>query len=94
MSSAVSARERRHSEIVKSIDHPLADIAAVPERVRLGPRQRQIAELAALGQTNDEIARALAISVNTVKARLKEVFERLDVRNRTELALEMRLLEP
>jgi DNA-binding NarL/FixJ family response regulator len=33
-----------------------------------------------------EIAEALAISINTVKARLKESFERLGVDNRTELA--------
>jgi len=64
-----------HSERMRSVDEE-----------RLTPRQQQIAELAALGQTNEEIAETLAISVNTVKSRLKEVFERLDVRNRTELA--------
>lgn len=51
----------------------------------LAPRQRQVAELAARGHTNDEIATALAISINTVKGRLKEVYERLGVRNRAEL---------
>ena len=56
----------------------------------LTPRQTEIAELAALGQTNSEIAAALGISVNTVKARLKEVFERLGVCNRTELANALR----
>ena len=55
-------------------------------RVRLTPRQLSIARLAARGETNAEIAAHLGISVNTVKARLKEVFERLDVCNRTELA--------
>jgi DNA-binding CsgD family transcriptional regulator len=55
----------------------------------LTPRQLEIAELAALGQTNAEIAAALGISINTVKARLKEVFERLGVCNRTELAHEL-----
>jgi len=49
-------------------------------------RQTEIAQLAALGQSNAEIAVTLAISINTVKARLKEVFERLGVCNRTELA--------
>lgn len=61
-------------------------IAAVPGGVSLTPRQTEIAQLAALGQTNAEIAATLGISVNTVKARLKEVFERLAVSNRTELA--------
>jgi DNA-binding NarL/FixJ family response regulator len=52
----------------------------------LGRRQREIAELAARGYRNKEIATQLGISINTVKARLKEVFEVLWVRNRTELA--------
>lgn len=61
-------------------------IAAVPGNDSLTPRQNEIAQLAALGQTNAEIAASLGISINTVKARLKEVFERLAVSNRTELA--------
>ena len=72
-------------------------IGAVPKAIgndQLGPRQRQIAELAARGLTNDEIAADLGISVNTVKGRLKEVFEILEVRNRTELVHVLRLLAP
>jgi DNA-binding CsgD family transcriptional regulator len=52
----------------------------------LTPRQLQIAQFAASGRTNAQIATVLGISVNTVKARLKEVFDRLRVNNRTELA--------
>lgn len=72
-------------------------IAAVPRQragERLGPRQHQIAELAARGLTNDEVAAELKISVNTVKTRLKEVFEALDVRNRTELVHVLRRHAP
>lgn len=69
-------------------------ISAVPALDELGPRQHRIAELAARGRTNAEIAVALAISINTVKSRLKEVFERLGVNNRTELANVMRRLAP
>ncbi|HTR50262.1 MAG TPA: helix-turn-helix transcriptional regulator [Kofleriaceae bacterium] len=64
-------------------------VGAVPRRRpggALGPRQLQVARLAARGQSNAAIGKELAISINTVKARLKEVFERLGVRNRTELA--------
>jgi DNA-binding CsgD family transcriptional regulator len=60
----------------------------------LTPRQTEIAELAAVGHTNAEIAASLGISVNTVKARLKEVFERLGVCNRTELANALRQTAP
>lgn len=62
---------------------------AVDDQWRLAaltPRQREIARLAASGCTNAHIADRLAISVNTVKLRLKQVFERLGVNNRTELA--------
>ncbi len=55
-------------------------------RGELGPRQRECAKLAVRGLTNREIGELLGISINTVKARLKEVFHRLDVTNRTELA--------
>lgn len=56
------------------------------EATRLTPRQYDVAALAASGCTNAEIAQELAISINTVKVRLKQVFERLGVDNRTELA--------
>jgi DNA-binding CsgD family transcriptional regulator len=72
-------------------------IGAVPKRSthdRLGPRQRQVADLAARGFTNEEIGDELGISVNTVKSRLKEVFDVLEVRNRTELVHVLRLLAP
>ncbi len=56
------------------------------ENPTLTPRQLEIAQLAARGHTNGDIAEMLAISINTVKVRLKQVFERLHVANRTELA--------
>ena len=68
-------------------------IGALPSAAgedRLAPRQRLIADRAALGMTNDEIAADLRISVNTVKAHLKQVFEILGVRNRTELVHALR----
>jgi DNA-binding CsgD family transcriptional regulator len=52
----------------------------------LSPRQHAIADLASRGFSNGEVASALAISANTVKKQLKEVYRRLDVANRTELA--------
>ncbi|HEX5060983.1 MAG TPA: LuxR C-terminal-related transcriptional regulator [Kofleriaceae bacterium] len=54
---------------------------------RLTDRQNEAARLAARGYTNGEIAEELALSANTVKKHLKEVFERLGVSSRTELAV-------
>lgn len=65
-------------------------ITAPPEAdpfSRLTPRQVGVALLAARGSTNGEIAGALELSENTVKKHLKDVFERMSISNRTELAV-------
>jgi DNA-binding CsgD family transcriptional regulator len=56
----------------------------------LTPRQYEAAALVERGATNAEIASALGISMNTVKKLLKDVFLRLDVQSRTELAMTLR----
>lgn len=60
----------------------------------LPTRRYRIAQLAAEGLTNAEIAQTLDISINTVKSRLKQVFAQLCVDNRTELATVLRRLAP
>jgi DNA-binding NarL/FixJ family response regulator len=45
-----------------------------------------VAELAAGGATNKEIAGALFLSVKTVEANLSRVYRKLELRSRTELA--------
>jgi DNA-binding CsgD family transcriptional regulator len=69
-------------------------ISTLPDARPLAPRQREVAALAADGRTNPEIADALGISINTVKLRLKQAFDRLGVDNRTELANVLRRLAP
>jgi DNA-binding NarL/FixJ family response regulator len=56
----------------------------------LSEMERRIAQLAAQGRTNREIAAAAVVSVKTVEANLTKVYRKLGVRSRTELA---RLLE-
>lgn len=55
--------------------------------VRLTRREREIAEQVKCGRNNREIAAALHISEQTVKNQLCAIYEKLGVRNRTELAL-------
>lgn len=57
-----------------------------PILAKLTPRQRDVAQLAARGQTNAEIGEALQLSENTVKKHLKDIFDLLEIGNRTELA--------
>jgi len=52
----------------------------------LTPRQREVAEYAVAGATVREIAESLATSPETVRQHLKEVYRRLGVASRLELA--------
>lgn len=54
---------------------------------RLTEREREVALEAAKGLSNKQIARDLNITERTVKAHLKHVFERLQVKDRLQLAL-------
>ena len=53
----------------------------------LTEREREVAQLAAVGDSNLSIALALGITERTVKAHLKAVFEKLDLSDRLQLAL-------
>lgn len=53
----------------------------------LTERERTIARFAAQGLRNKEIARELGITVGTVKVNLHRIYEKLEVTNRTELAV-------
>ena len=48
--------------------------------------EQRVAELAARGDTNKEIAARLYMGVSTVEAHLSRVYRKLGVRSRTELA--------
>jgi len=50
----------------------------------LTPRECQILQRLASGQSNKELARELHISPNTVKTHIARVYEKLEVRNRVE----------
>jgi DNA-binding CsgD family transcriptional regulator len=51
----------------------------------LTPRERQVADLAAAGQSNGQIAAGLVVSRGTVEAHLRSVFRKLDIASRHEL---------
>ena len=50
----------------------------------LTPRECEILELLASGQSNKEIARQLQISPNTTKTHIASVFQKLEVQRRTQ----------
>jgi len=71
-----------HVAALERLGNSVVDVG----RVALTPRQRQIAELAARGRTNREIANELSISEHTVEHHLSDVFARMNVKSRVQLA--------
>jgi DNA-binding NarL/FixJ family response regulator len=57
-----------------------------PPSGELTPAERRVAELAADGLANKEIAQALFVSVKTVEGHLSHVYVKLGVRSRAQLA--------
>jgi DNA-binding NarL/FixJ family response regulator len=53
----------------------------------LTTKEKQVADWVAKGLTNKEVAKELEITDRTVKAHLASIFEKLDVRDRIQLAL-------
>jgi DNA-binding NarL/FixJ family response regulator len=54
---------------------------------KLSPRERDVLEAIARGRTNAEIATELLMSVATVKAHITHILTKLDLTNRTQIAL-------
>jgi DNA-binding NarL/FixJ family response regulator len=52
----------------------------------LSPREREVAELAATGRTNKEIAKELFVSAKTVEKHLIAAMRKLQLRSRFELS--------
>jgi DNA-binding CsgD family transcriptional regulator len=70
---------------LRAAGEPVPDRVPDPDR-RLTAQQERIARLVAEGATNREIAERLFLSPRTVDHHLRNVFVRLGVRSRTELA--------
>ena len=68
----------------------LAAMSRVEGDATLTSRERDIVRMIGTGKRNREIAAALNMSEGTVKAHLRNIFEKLEVSNRAELALRAR----
>lgn len=71
-------------EIADQLDHL---VGSAQRRPSLSPRERQLIKQVRAGLKNRDIASELGITEGTVKFYLHALYERLAVRNRTELAM-------
>jgi DNA-binding NarL/FixJ family response regulator len=81
-----AAYDVRRLERERSVTPAHAADETAGETVELSARELEIATLAARGQSNLEIARALSISYKTVEKHLGSVYQKLGVNSRTQLA--------
>jgi len=58
--------------------------------LQLTRREREIADRAALGMTNGDIANELFISTETVKRHMHNIFAKIGVKNRVQLVRRLR----
>jgi DNA-binding NarL/FixJ family response regulator len=61
------------------------DADGVPEP--LTKREREILQLVVEGLTNDEIAKRLFLSINTIKHRLSDIYGKMHIKGRTQAAV-------
>jgi two-component system, NarL family, nitrate/nitrite response regulator NarL len=85
--SAISSRGGR-KEVLRTYD--AAAQSADAAGVLLSPRERDVASMIAIGEQNKSISSRLSISEKTVKAHLTNIFKKLGVSTRTQLALFVR----
>jgi two-component system, NarL family, nitrate/nitrite response regulator NarL len=79
------------ARMLKSIHRRPVAPKAEPAMFTLTPREEDILECVAIGQTNKEIAIKLNISEKTVKHYMTTIMHKLHVRNRVEAAVKARL---
>jgi DNA-binding CsgD family transcriptional regulator len=71
---------------------PFEPNTAAQRSLGLTPRELTVLELAAAGQSNKQIARALGISPNTIKTHMASLLAKLDAARRTEAISKARSL--
>lgn len=76
------------ARLLRQLERGARPVGDEPEWVRsLTPREKEVAERAALGLANQAIAEELGITERTVRAHISSVFEKLGVSDRLMLAL-------
>ncbi len=75
--------------LVLAVSRPLGGRRAPDTGGELTPAERRVAGAVCEGLSNREVAALLVLSERTVEAHLCSIFRKLEVRNRTQLALRL-----
>lgn len=76
----------------RAVEAPFERNEGAARSLRLSPRELEIIEALAAGESNKEMARRLGISPNTVKTHLSRVYEKLEVQRRVQAIEKARFL--
>ncbi len=96
LAQAIRAVYRGYAQLAPGLLEKFAETVAAPEAVaqpalpaipNLTPREREVLQLVGLGYTNRDIAQSLYISEGTVKTHVTHLLNRLNLRNRAQLAI-------
>ncbi|MCA0972281.1 LuxR C-terminal-related transcriptional regulator [Halobacillus litoralis] len=84
-----SERSTRLNETLRmlKIHSPKHDLEKTKKKKLLSHREEEIFDLLMLGKSNEEMARFSHISEQTVKSHLKNIYSKLNVKNKVELIL-------
>jgi NarL family two-component system response regulator LiaR len=81
---------RLHPDIARKLMEQVASQAGSPHETHVGEvteRERDVIRLVAQGCSNQEIARELVISEKTVKTHISNILSKLQLKDRTQLAI-------
>ena len=75
------------AKLIQGVRNPPRADAGMSERDRFSPRERDILASLALGESNKEIARKLNLAESTVKIHVQNIFKKLSMSSRVQVAL-------
>jgi DNA-binding CsgD family transcriptional regulator len=81
--SKIEETQEKNAELIKQNEERIINKV---KKFDLTEREEEILLLISKGHTNKEIAEKMFVSVNTIKTHTKNIFIKLDVKNRTQAA--------
>lgn len=75
------------AQLIQGVRNPVKVSGSGVERDKFSPRERDILTCLAQGESNKEIARALDLAESTVKIHVQNIFKKLNMTSRVQVAL-------